>query len=160
MVLGTSAYKNGSAHRVPPRDRRRVGYLKGATPAPKVCRTYFLDVPAEAVVARARVARERAGTLRGWRSARTARRRQGAAERRARLFGDEAGLPWAVLAERLAQRFPGRWDGVTADAIWAQLRDLQVPSVTISMGGAKARGARKADIEALAGPGVTARSER
>lgn len=43
-----------------------LGYHKGATPTPKVCRTYFLNVPAaKAVVARARAARERAGTLTG-----------------------------------------------------------------------------------------------
>jgi DNA segregation ATPase FtsK/SpoIIIE, S-DNA-T family len=162
MVLGTSAYKNGvRATAFRPETDAGMGYLKGATPAPKVCRVYFLDVPAaKAVVARARVARERAGTLSG-----VALGEDSATAAREPLsdalacFTDEAGLHWAVLAERLAQRFPDRWAGATADAISAQLRDLGVPSVTVSMGGDKARGARKADIEALAGPGVTPRSE-
>lgn len=163
LVLGTSAYKNGvRATAFRPETDAGMGYLKGATPAPKVCRVYFLDVPAaKAVVARARVARERAGTLSGVALGEdsSAAAREPLSDALACFADDEAGLHWAVLAERLAQRFPDRWAGVTADAISAQLRDLQVPSVTVSMGGEKARGCRKAGIEALAGPGVTPRSE-
>jgi hypothetical protein len=75
------------------------------------------------------------------------------------VFSGEAGLHWEALSERLAARWPDRWAGVTADAISAQLRDLGVLSVTVSMGGQKARGARKSDIEAIAADGVTPRSE-
>jgi hypothetical protein len=67
MILGTSAYKQGlrpTAFR--PEVDAGLGYHKGATPTPKVCRTYFLNVPAaKAVVAHIRAARERAGTLTG-----------------------------------------------------------------------------------------------
>jgi hypothetical protein len=73
-------------------------------------------------------------------------------------FADEAGLWWSVLAERLAQRWPERYEAITAAAVSAQMGDLKVPSVTVSMGGAKARGARKSDIEAAAAGGVTPRS--
>ena len=64
MILGTSAYKNGvRATTFRPKIDAGLGYLKGAT-VPQVVRTYYLDVPAtQPVVARARVLRERAGTL-------------------------------------------------------------------------------------------------
>jgi hypothetical protein len=71
----------------------------------------------------------------------------------------EAGLHWTVLAERLAARWPDRYAGLTADAISAQLRDAQVPSVTVSAGGAKARGCRRDAIEAITAAAVTARSD-
>ena len=48
--------------------------------------------------------------------------------------GSERGLQWPALAERLGDRIPERWDGVTADAVSAQLRDLGVPSVDVSCG--------------------------
>ena len=74
-------------------------------------------------------------------------------------FLDEPALHWPVLAERLAQRWPERWADASADAISAQLRDAGVPSVTVSIGGAKARGCRKDAIEAAAAVGVTRRSD-
>ena len=45
------------------------------------------------------------------------------------VFRDDAGLHWAEAAARLAQAFPGRWDGVTADALSAELRARGVPCV-------------------------------
>ena len=66
MVLGTSSYKNGiRATTFTPNDRG-IGYLVGAGDDPRVCRGYFIDGPAaEVIVARARAAREAAGTLSG-----------------------------------------------------------------------------------------------
>jgi S-DNA-T family DNA segregation ATPase FtsK/SpoIIIE len=167
MILGTSAYKNGvRATAFRPETDAGLGYLKGATPAPKVCRTYFLDVPAaKAVVARARVARERAGTLSGVALGEDGGQaaREPLSDALACFAEGETRLWWSVLAERLGQRFPDRWAGITADAISAQLRppgEPGVPSVTVSMGGEKAKGCRKADIEAIAGSAVTPRSER
>ena len=151
-VLGTSSYKNGiRATTFRPKIDAGLGYLIGEDPA-QVCRTYFLDVPAaKAVVARARVARERAGTLSG-----VALGEDGAGAVREPLsdalavFNGEPGLHWAVLAERLAAQFPDRWADATADAMSAQLRDLGVPSVTVKVAGQVARGCRKDAVEEAA----------
>jgi S-DNA-T family DNA segregation ATPase FtsK/SpoIIIE len=154
MILGTSAYKNGlRATMFRPELDAGLGYLKGATPAPKVARTDFLDVPqAKAVVARARAARERAGTLSGVAvgedSGTPAREPLSDA---LAVFSGEAGLHWETLAARLADAFPDRWGGTSADAISAELRACGVPSVTVTAQGQRARGCRKDAIEALTG---------
>ena len=64
-------------------------------------------------------------------------------------FGDDAGLHWAVLAERLAQRWPDRWAGLTGDAISAQLRALGVRSVQVKMTGQNLQGCRRRALETL-----------
>jgi S-DNA-T family DNA segregation ATPase FtsK/SpoIIIE len=160
-ILGTSSYKNGiRATTFRPGVDAGLGYLIGEQPA-QVCRTYFLDVAAAKVaVARARAVRERAGTLTGYAAGQdTAEPARDPLADALACFTGENGLPWTVLAERMAQRWPGRWADATADAVSAQLRDAGVPSVTVSMGGEKARGARKADIEALTAAAVTPRSD-
>lgn len=67
MILGTSAYKNGlRATTLRPEIDAGNGYLVGATSAPTVVRTAYLDNPAtERIAARARALRQRAGTLSG-----------------------------------------------------------------------------------------------
>jgi S-DNA-T family DNA segregation ATPase FtsK/SpoIIIE len=126
MILGTSAYQNGiRATLFRPETDAGLGYLKGATPAPVVCRPHFLDLPAtELVVARAMVLRERAGTLPVQASADP--ERDVLADVLA-VFGDDSGLHWEVLAERLADRWPDRWAGAAKDAVSAQCRELGVP---------------------------------
>ncbi|MCW0215229.1 MAG: cell division protein FtsK [Pseudonocardia sp.] len=66
MILGTSSYKNGiRATTFTPRDKG-IGYLVGVGDEPAVVRTYYVDtLEAEKVAERARVARERAGTVTG-----------------------------------------------------------------------------------------------
>lgn len=159
MILGTSAYKNGvRATLFRPEVDAGLGYLKGATPAPKVVRTFYLDVPAaRSVVARARAARERAGTLPVPGNAAQAPRDVLADA--AAVFTGEAGLHWAALAQRLAQRWPDRYAGMAADAVSAELRAAGVPTVTVSMGGVKAKGCRKQAIEAAAGADGSPRSQ-
>jgi DNA segregation ATPase FtsK/SpoIIIE, S-DNA-T family len=147
MILGTSMYKNGvRATMFRPEIDAGLGYLKGATPVPKVVKTYYLDVAeSQAVVARARAARERAGTLPA--AADGAPGRDVLADALAVMEADPA-LHWDVLAERLAARWPERWAGASKDAVSMQVQALGVLSVTVSMGGAKARGCRKDAIEA------------
>ncbi|WP_432980449.1 cell division protein FtsK [Dactylosporangium sp. CA-233914] len=66
MVLGTSAYRNGIRATMFSRRDLGIGYLAGESDEPQITRTYYVDVPAaEAVVTRARAAREKAGTLTG-----------------------------------------------------------------------------------------------
>ena len=79
---------------------------------PQVVRTYYLNTEAtERVAKRARALREAAGTLSG-----VALGEDDRPERRdvladvAEVFGDAAGLHWQPLADRLAERFPERWE--------------------------------------------------
>jgi S-DNA-T family DNA segregation ATPase FtsK/SpoIIIE len=162
MVLGTSAYKNGlRATMFRPELDAGLGWLKGATPEPKVTRTHYLNVKeAEQVSARARAARERAGTLTGVALGETDHQaaRDPLADAAA-VFNGEGGLWWTTLATRLAQRWPDRWAGATGDSVSAELRARGVPSVTVSASGSKARGCRLAAIEAAQAAGVTPRSD-
>jgi S-DNA-T family DNA segregation ATPase FtsK/SpoIIIE len=162
MILGTSAYQNGvRATLYRPEVDAGLGYLKGATPAPKVVHTFGHNVKdAQAVAVRARAARERAGTLSGAAIGEdtSAPAREPLADALA-VFGGEGGLWWTTLATRLAQRWPDRWAGATADSVSAELRALGVASVTVSMNGSKARGCRYDALEAVAADGVTPRSD-
>jgi S-DNA-T family DNA segregation ATPase FtsK/SpoIIIE len=66
MVLGTSAYKNGTRATMFARSDLGIGYLAGEGDDPQIVRSYYVDAPAaEQVVARAHRLREHAGTLTG-----------------------------------------------------------------------------------------------
>ncbi len=66
MVLGTSAYKSGVRATMFSRDDTGIFYLAGEGADPRIVRGFYLDAPAaEKVTARARAAREHAGTLTG-----------------------------------------------------------------------------------------------
>ncbi len=149
MVLGTSAYKNGiRATTFRAEVDAGIGYLVGASAQAQVVRTYYLDMPAtEKIAARARALRERAGTLSG-----VALGQDGTTPQRdvladvLEVLGGVPAIHWDVLAGHLAERWPDRWAEVTDGTISSQLRALGVPSVTVSVGGVKARGCRAADV--------------
>jgi S-DNA-T family DNA segregation ATPase FtsK/SpoIIIE len=154
MILGTSSYKNGlRPSTLRPEIDAGTGYLKGATPAPVVVHTYGHDTGgAKAVVARARAARERAGTLTGVAVGDS----EGQAARdpladALAVFSGEAGLHWGVLAERLVRRWPDRWAGATAESVSAELRALGVASVQVKMNGENLKGVRREALEGLPG---------
>jgi S-DNA-T family DNA segregation ATPase FtsK/SpoIIIE len=66
MVLGTSAYKNGVRATMFSFADKGIFYFAGEREAPRIVRGFYLDAPAvEKIAARARLARERAGTLAG-----------------------------------------------------------------------------------------------
>jgi DNA segregation ATPase FtsK/SpoIIIE, S-DNA-T family len=153
MILGTSAYKNGvRATMFRPEVDAGLGYLKGAQPSPKVIRTYLMDVTdALAVVARAKVLRERAGTLPE--AASGAPERDVVADVLAAI-GVDLGVHWETLAGRMAQRWPDRWSDVTKDAISAQCRDLGIPSVDVKVAGRTRMGCRREHVEAVSRAGI------
>jgi S-DNA-T family DNA segregation ATPase FtsK/SpoIIIE len=150
LILGTSAYKNGArATTFRPKVDAGLGYLKGEENTAQVVRTYYLNTEAtERVAKRARALREHAGTLSG-----VALGEDEAAPRRdvladvLEVFGAEAGLQWQQLADRLAARFPDRWDEASADGVSAELRGRGVRSVAVRADGDVAKGCRRADVE-------------
>src|SRR5258708_10319581 len=148
MILGTSSYKNGyNAAVFRPKTDAGLGWLK-AEGDPQVIRTYYLDLAAaEHVAERARVLRGQAGTLTGYALGEDAA--QDARDVLADMltvFRADPGLHWAEAAQRLAAAFPGRWDGVTAESLSAELRSRSVPSVNVSMRGTVLKGCRRADV--------------
>jgi S-DNA-T family DNA segregation ATPase FtsK/SpoIIIE len=66
MVLGTSAYKNGTRATMFAFSDKGIAYFAGEGDAPRIVRSFFLDAPAaEKIALRARSLREAAGTLTG-----------------------------------------------------------------------------------------------
>ena len=155
-VLGTEAYQEGydaSALPVGPK-YRGVGILREAFEHTPVVRCHYADgADAEKILQTARRYREQAGTLTGMAADEDLDKpgRDVLADVHAMFLGSEQGLHWAVLAERLADRIPERWDGASADAVSAQLRDLGVLSVDVKAGGRNLKGCRKAAVESAMG---------
>jgi S-DNA-T family DNA segregation ATPase FtsK/SpoIIIE len=154
MILGTSAYKNGArATTFRPKIDAGLGYLKGEESVPQVVRTYYLNAgDTERVAKRARALREAAGTLSGVALGLD----DGTPQRDVladvlEVFGGDNGAHWGELADRLARRFPERWQDTTADAVSAELRARGVPSVPVKADGRTARGCRRVDVETAAG---------
>lgn len=127
MILGTSAYKNGTRASMFTRRDRGVGWLVGAED-PQIVRTYYVDGPAaERIAVRARAAREAAGTLSGYAVGQAPERPAGRAET---LLSDVLGVVPAaegrVAAEellgRLATAHPGLYGDLSTDRLTAALR--------------------------------------
>ena len=154
MILGTSAYKNGArATTFRPKIDAGLGYLKGEENTPQVVRTYYLNnADTDRAAKRARAIREAAGTLSGVALGEddTTPQRDVLADV-LEVFGVAPALHWAELAERLAERFPERWEGTSGDAVSAELRGRGVPSVVVTVAGERGRGCRLDAIQAAAG---------
>jgi S-DNA-T family DNA segregation ATPase FtsK/SpoIIIE len=153
MILGTSAYKNGlRATTFRPEIDAGIGYLAGAGPGPQVVRTFYLNMAdAERVAIRARALREAAGTVTGHAAGAEGEGPRDVLADVLAVFGSDAGLQWADAAQRLASRFPARWDGASGDAVAAECRALSVPSVNVKAAGVVRKGCRKSDVQAVAG---------
>jgi DNA segregation ATPase FtsK/SpoIIIE, S-DNA-T family len=154
MVLGTSAYKNGArATTFRAKIDAGLGYLKGEENTPQVVRTYYLNTAdTERVAARARAIREAAHTLSGVALGEvdTTPARDVLADV-AGVFGADAALHWQGVADRLAERFPERWTGATADAVSAECRAAGVPAVQVKVAGRNLRGCRLLDVQSAGG---------
>jgi DNA segregation ATPase FtsK/SpoIIIE and related proteins len=152
MILGTSAYRNGVRATTFTRSDRGIGYLVGATDAPVVVRTYYLDAEAsDAVVARAYAVREAAGLLTG------------------HAVGDEAEqvVAYSLLDDlstvfataevlwiwsedacaRLADLRPNVYSGWTADALARNLRALGVETRQLNRPGPDGQRVNRRGIE-------------
>lgn len=155
-ILGGDAYAEGfDASALPVGKKYRgVGILYGLHDEVPVVRTYLADgEDAYAILLAAREHREKAGTLTGMAADEEMVKpgRDVLADVLAVFTGREAGLQWQVVAGRLAEQIPERWEGSTADAVSAQLRDFGVPSVGVKAGGRNLKGCKKADVERAMG---------
>jgi S-DNA-T family DNA segregation ATPase FtsK/SpoIIIE len=131
MVLGTSSYQNGLRATVfGPRDKG-IGYLVGAGDSPEIVRSAYIDGPgAEAIAARARALRDKAGTLTGHAAGDTT-----APDTPARSIlsdldvvfaGGEERLWSETILERLAQHWPSVYQQWTKTTLAAALKPYGV----------------------------------
>jgi S-DNA-T family DNA segregation ATPase FtsK/SpoIIIE len=131
MVLGTSSYKNGLRATVfGPRDKG-IGYLVGAGDSPEIARSAYIDGPgAEAIAARARGLREKAGTLTGHAAGETTEpegpARSILSDLAVAFAGGEDRLWSETILERLAEQWPSAYAEWTKTSLAAALKPYGV----------------------------------
>jgi DNA segregation ATPase FtsK/SpoIIIE, S-DNA-T family len=137
MVLGTSAYKNGTRATMFSRRDVGIGYLVGEGEEPKIVRTTYIDNPAaETLAIRARAAREAAGLLTGHAAGQVPE----APKEEATLLHDLlAVIPpseprvWGeVCAERLALYRPAIYEGWGTEQLTTALKPYNIRPVQIA----------------------------
>ena len=130
MILGTSMYQAGfRASMLRPTDKG-IGWLVGASDEPQIVRAYYLDLTtADRVAERARAAREAAGTLAGYAAGEEELRHEADVSLLRDLmqvFGGDEQVHSDVLCGRLAEDWPGRYDGWQPTTLAAALKALGV----------------------------------
>jgi S-DNA-T family DNA segregation ATPase FtsK/SpoIIIE len=128
MVLGTSAYRNGTRATMFSFDDKGVFYFSGEGQKPRIMRGQKFDSPeCKAIVARARVMREHAGRLTGYALGLDTDEdtRSFAADVMA-VFGEDGKLWCETIADRLRGSLPAVYADITQEAVASQLRALKV----------------------------------
>ena len=156
LVLGTGSFKAGyRSTNFRPKLDAGLGWLKGGEAGiPEIIRTYYLDLPAtERIAVRARDMRDRAGMLTGYALGELdATEKRGVLADVVAVFGSDAKLQWAELADRLADRWPDRWGDVAKEALSAQCTALGVqPLKSVRMGESVSTGCSRAGVERAMG---------
>jgi S-DNA-T family DNA segregation ATPase FtsK/SpoIIIE len=145
MVLGTSSYKQGIRATMFTKSDRGIGYLVGATDAPIVGRTYYLDAAAtDAIVARAYLAREKAGLLTGHAAGEQVDGGQTVdllMDVRT-VFATAERIHTEDLLERLAELRPQLYGEWNPDALAAALKPHGIGPGQVSIDGTNRRGYR------------------
>lgn len=135
LVLGTGAYKSGIRATMFARSDLGTGYLSGEADDPQIVRTGYVDGPmAKSIVARARAARESAGTVTGY----AADLDLTPEPTETPTLLDDLGavmaptdnrVPGAELVIRLAAHRPGVYDGWSASTLGTAVGALGLRSV-------------------------------
>jgi DNA segregation ATPase FtsK/SpoIIIE, S-DNA-T family len=161
MVLGSGMYAAGVRATMFARGDKGIGYLAGEGDDPQIVRTYYLDAPAaERIIARARTAREQAGTLSGHA---LGERFDAPDAPRFDLLGDllavvptgEAKVWNETVVARLAELRPDSYQGWAAEQLTVALKPYGVPvgqvwGTTPDGQGANRRGITRADLTTAA----------
>ena len=151
MVLGTGAYKSGlSATVYRPKIDAGWGIIKGLE-KPGSYRSMF---PSEA---QTKAIFERAAELRGTSvvtgvDEAKVHARNMLEDAWAMLQPGESGMPWDVLAQRLAEAWPEFYEGVTADMVRETLARYDVPTQDVKVGRKNLKGARRTALDAALHP--------
>lgn len=147
MILGTGAYKRGlSATAYRPGLDAGWGIITGlAEPTP--VRSHFPTPEVTAAII-ARATALRGGGVVGGQGVEKVQARDMLADARAVLRPGESGLPWAVLAERLAELAPEFYAGITAEMVRESLARYGVESQDVKVGRSNLKGARRTALDA------------
>ena len=146
MILGTGAYKRGLTGTVyEPGVDAGWGVITGNGKAGSV-RSFF-PKPEVAASIVARAAELRGQAVIG-EDVQRVEARDMLADARAVLRQGEAGLPWATLAERLAELAPEFYVGVTAEMVRESLSRYGVVSQDVKVSGKNIKGARRTALDA------------
>jgi S-DNA-T family DNA segregation ATPase FtsK/SpoIIIE len=158
MVLGTSSYRNGIRATMFSRRDKGIGYLAGEGDEPVIVKTFEIDGPtAEAIVVRARAARERYGNITGHAAGvvldTAAVRRDTVLDDVAAVMTDDEPRLWTeVLVDRLIALRPDVYQGLTRDQLTAALKPYGVRTGQVwgtdpdSTKGANRKGIARANI--------------
>ncbi|WP_035751062.1 cell division protein FtsK [Parafrankia discariae] len=163
LVLGSGAYSEGLDSSTLDPEYKGVGILRGAMDHSPTVRTYLADAEDSAkILTAARERRAKLGTLTGQAAGipfSTTIPTRNVLEDVAAIFGEDSGLHWPEISERLARRFPEHYADVNAEVISVQCRALGVPSVNVKRAGTVLKGARADAVRSAfqRAPGVRSR---
>jgi S-DNA-T family DNA segregation ATPase FtsK/SpoIIIE len=136
QILGTGAYKRGhTATMFRPGYDQGWGVMQGLRRDGETGRTYFPDPEARAAIV------ERMRVLRGGKvvgdQGEKLKARDMLADARSCLRNHEAGVPWGVLADRLAELDPETYAGITGDMVRTALEryDIVTDDVKVKVDG-------------------------
>ncbi|HEY9413905.1 MAG TPA: FtsK/SpoIIIE domain-containing protein, partial [Pseudonocardia sp.] len=142
MILGTSMYKNGYRATQFTMADKGMGISVGFFDEPTIVRTYYVDAPtAERIIDRA--LQLRGGRVVGKFDKEKVRARDMLADARACIRPNESGMPWGVLAERLAELDPEFYAGITADMVRESLARYDIQSQDVKVAGRNLKGVRR-----------------
>jgi S-DNA-T family DNA segregation ATPase FtsK/SpoIIIE len=154
MVLGDGMSTAGYNAADFVRSDKGIGWLTGEADDPMILRGCYIDAPAAEVIARrARLTRQKAGTLSGYALGEGEDQdapRSFAADVLG-VFGTERNLWSETIAERLRERLPAIYPAITPAAVSSQLRDVGVSVKNVREPGRNPNlGCSRADVQAAA----------
>lgn len=146
LILGTSMYRNGVRATMFTRRDRGMGYLVGADD-PKIVRTFYIDgQAAEAVIARARAARQAAGTLTGYAAGDTEAHTVDLLDDVLRVVSERM---WSeTVCAALAELRPDAYTGWGPEQLAAALKPHGIATKQLYIDGANRRGIERSAIRA------------
>jgi hypothetical protein len=154
MVLGAGSLGEGADSSKLLPEYKGVGILRGASDASPTVRCHLADHPdAEKILTAARAIRERAGTLSGMALGESMPEAASILADVVAVLGDLAALPWELVAQFLAQRWPDQYGDANAESVSARCRAAGVRSVDVKYQGRALKGCRREHVMALLGQG-------
>jgi DNA segregation ATPase FtsK/SpoIIIE, S-DNA-T family len=151
MVLGTGAYKSGlSATVYRPEIDAGWGIIKGLEKPGSYRSMFPTQEQTKAIMARA--AELRGTSVVASADAEKIHSRNMLEDAWAMLRPGESGMPWDVLAQRLAEEWPEFYSGITADMVRETLARYDVPTQDVKVGRKNLKGARRTALDAALHP--------
>lgn len=152
MVLGTSAYRNGTRATMFSLSDKGVAYLAGEGDTPTIVRVAYIDAEgADRIATRARTARIAAGRLTGYAADAdtldTDDTTESVLDHLAAVWPATEPRVWCeTLAERLGEAYPGAYGGWSAEQVTAAVKPFGITTRQIKRQGTNRRGLTLDDL--------------